>query len=166
MLIDRLLQFLEDILFCIFSFLPLILSCFIHLRLLYLFITRFSAKDISQYFDQSSPIVFNPSNFSEQPRVSLIDRFKLSKSVFKNLGHVIGMVGIIAIAAYTWQSSPAVTGSLKPAVRALAYIADFQQAPMYPGVEVNKRLRLHENGVVSYAEERGGDIIISVEKVP
>jgi hypothetical protein len=29
----------------------------------------------------------------------------------------------------------------------------------------NRRLRLHENGVISYAEERGWDIIISVDKI-
>jgi hypothetical protein len=74
-------------------------------------------------------------------------------------------MGIIAAVAYTWQTYPAVTESLKPAVRSLAYIADFQQVSLYPGVDVNRRLRLHENGFVSYAEERGWDIVISVEKV-
>ena len=60
--------------------------------------------------------------------------------------------------------SPA-TRSLKPVVRAVAYFVDFQQVSLYPGVDVNRRLRLYENGVVSYAEERGWDIVISVEKV-
>jgi hypothetical protein len=137
MLIDRLLQLVEIILS---AFLLLLLSCFIHLRLLYLLIARFPAKDIVQHLDQPFPIGSNLSPFFEQPRVSLINRPKLSKAVFKSLSHVIGIAGIIAVAAYTWQLYPAVTGSLKPAVRALAYIADFQQAPMYPGVEVNRRL--------------------------
>jgi hypothetical protein len=139
---------------------------FIYLRLIYLFIIRFfSVKDIIHKFDQPFPIGFNFSHFSEQPRVLLINRSKLSKAILKSFSHVLGTAGIMAVAAYTWQSSPAVTESLKPAVRALAYIADFQQVSLYPGVEVNRRLRLHENGVVSYAEERGWDIVISVEKV-
>jgi hypothetical protein len=47
----------------------------------------------------------------------------------------------------------------------VAYFADFQQVSLYPGVDVNRRLRLPENGVVSYAEKRGWEIVISVEKV-
>jgi hypothetical protein len=163
MLIDTLVQPIDLILSLILFF---ILLCFIYIRLLYLLITRFSAKDIAEHFNQPFPVGANLSHFFEQqPRGSLINRSKLIKAGFRNFSHVIGIIGIIAAVAYAWQSYPAVTESLKPAVRALAYIVDFQQVPLYPGVEVNKRLRLHENGVVSYAEERGGDIVISVEKV-
>jgi hypothetical protein len=74
-------------------------------------------------------------------------------------------MGIVFGITLFWQWYSPATRSLKPIVRAVAYFADFQQVSLYPGVDVNRRLRLHENGVVSYAEERGWDIVISVEKV-
>ena len=139
---------------------------FVHIRLI--IITRFSAKDFVQRLDQPFPVGGNFSQFFEQPQhqVSLINRSKLFKSGFRSMSHFFGIIGIIMAVAYTWDLYPTVTESLKPAVRALAYKADFQQVSLYPGVEVSKRLRLHENSIVSYAEERDGDIVISVEKVP
>ena len=56
---------------------------------------------------------------------------------------------------------------IKPDVRWTAYVVDFQDMPRYPGLERGKRTRLHENGVVSYAEPsaNGWDISISVARV-
>jgi hypothetical protein len=79
--------------------------------------------------------------------------------------HLLGGIGLAFGITLFWQWYSPATRSLKPIVRAVAYFADFQQASLYPGVDVNRRLRLHENGVVSYAEERGWDIVISVKKV-
>jgi hypothetical protein len=72
---------------------------------------------------------------------------------------------VLFIACYVWYSFPTVTRKLAPAVRAVAYFADYQKASAYPGVERNKKFRLHENGVVSYAEENGWDFIIKVDFV-
>ena len=166
MLVDMLAQLVEVILLPVFLFLFLIMLYFSHIRLIV--ITRFSPKDFVQRLDQPFPVGANFSQFFEQPQhqVSLINRSKLFKAGFRSMSHFFGILGIIMAVAYTWGLYPTVTESLKPAVRALAYKADFQQVSLYPGVEVSKRLRLHENGVVSYAEERDGDIVISVERVP
>jgi hypothetical protein len=78
---------------------------------------------------------------------------------------MLGVMGIAFGIAIFWKWYSPATRSLKPIVRVVAYFADFQQVSLYPGVDVNRRLRLHENGVVSYAEERGWDIVISVDKI-
>jgi hypothetical protein len=89
----------------------------------------------------------------------------IGKFVWRGFIQMFGVIGIAFGIAFFWNwYSPAIR-NLKPVVRAVAYFADFQQVSLYPGVDVNRRLRLHENGVVSYAEERGWDIVISVEKV-
>jgi hypothetical protein len=43
--------------------------------------------------------------------------------------------------------------------------AHYHKASAYPGVERDKSLRIHENGVISYAEEDGWDVIIKVDFV-
>lgn len=47
-------------------------------------------------------------------------------------------------------------------VRWIAFVADYQMAKEYPGIPNGKRVRLHENGVVSSAELRDGHIVIQV----
>jgi len=69
---------------------------------------------------------------------------------------------VLCITWYVWDSFPTVTRTLAPAVRAVAYFADYQNASAYPGVERNKKFRLHENGVVSYAEKDSSGVIIKV----
>jgi hypothetical protein len=103
--------------------------------------------------------------FSVGSRPRLFLEQKRTKFVWRGFMHMFGMMGLaFGIALFGQCYSPA-TRTLKPIVRAVVYFADFQQVSLYPGVDVNRRLRLHENGVVSYAEERGRDIVISVEKV-
>lgn len=83
----------------------------------------------------------------------------------KGWWHVMGVLAVLTLVAYIWTWSFAEIRSLGPLIRWVAYCADFQEASLYPGIEVNKKFRLHENGVVSYAERQGWDISISVEKV-
>jgi len=83
----------------------------------------------------------------------------------KVFGHAIGAAAVSLIAMYIWAWFFAGIRSLGPLIRWVAYCADFQEASLYPGVEAKRRFRLHENGVVSYAERQGCDISISVEKV-
>jgi hypothetical protein len=89
----------------------------------------------------------------------------IGQFVWRGFVHIIGAMAFALGITFLWQWYSPVTRSLIPIVRVVAYIADFQQVSLYPDVDVNRRLRLHENSVVSYAEERGWDIVISVEKV-
>ncbi len=84
---------------------------------------------------------------------------------YKGLCLVMGVAAVSLMAAHTWDWSFAEIRSLGPLIRLVAYYSDFQEVSLYPGVEVNKRLRLHENGVVSYAERQGWVISISVKKI-
>jgi hypothetical protein len=79
----------------------------------------------------------------------------------------IGAFGLMVTFGILWEDFPTFTKSLEPLVREIAYVADFQEVSAYPGVDTNRRLRLHENGVVSYAYavEQGWDIKIVVDKV-
>jgi hypothetical protein len=93
-------------------------------------------------------------------------RRRLSKVIYAYLAHAMGAAAIAILAAATWGWTFDRMRSIgRPIVRLVAYFADFQQAPLYPGIEPSKRMRLHENGVVSYAERQGGEIIIAVGKV-
>jgi hypothetical protein len=93
-------------------------------------------------------------------------RRRLSRVMNAGLAHAMGAAAVAIFAAATWEWTFAEMRSVgRPIVRLVAYFADFQRAPLYPGVEPSKRLRLHENGVVSYAERRGGEIVIAVGKV-
>jgi hypothetical protein len=80
-------------------------------------------------------------------------------------GAMITFLMVMFITWYVWDSFPTVTRTLAPAVRVVAYFADYHKASAYPGVEANKKFRLHENGVVSYAKEDGWDLIIKVDFV-
>lgn len=47
-------------------------------------------------------------------------------------------------------------------VRWVAYKADYQSIPKYPGISADQRVRIHENGVVSIARPVGWDVEIEV----
>jgi hypothetical protein len=89
----------------------------------------------------------------------------LDKHVFRNFGHVLGAFMFGSLIAMGLDQFPAVVSSLEPAIRLTAYYADYQMVSRYPGVDVTKKLRVHTNGLVSYAEKHGWDVIISVEKI-
>jgi len=70
------------------------------------------------------------------------------------------MTVFVAMAASFWLQ-----GIHQPRlVRLFSYVADYERAPAYPGVEKEK-FRLHDNGVVSYATYNAGDVAIRVENV-
>jgi hypothetical protein len=50
-------------------------------------------------------------------------------------------------------------------LRYVAYIADYQQAPLYPTINKTERIRLHENGVISTAKIVDGRVQISVRRL-
>jgi hypothetical protein len=80
-------------------------------------------------------------------------------------GHAVGAMCATFFVLYLLVGYDHTAKGLKPVVRWIAYLADFQDVPRYPGLERGKRTRIHENGVVSYAEPSGWDISISVTRV-
>jgi hypothetical protein len=65
-------------------------------------------------------------------------------------------------AATAWDLNAELILRNPAVIKWVAYSADFQEAYRYPGVDEGKRIRLHENGVVSYAEIDGWNINITV----
>ena len=92
---------------------------------------------------------------------------KQQRRVSRSFTNVLSALGVVFVIALVWEQLPAFTKRIEPVIRGIAYVADFQEVSAYPGVDTNRRLRLHENGVVSYAyaEEHGWNVSISVEKV-
>jgi hypothetical protein len=90
---------------------------------------------------------------------------KQQRRAFRSFTNALGARGAVGAIALVEGQLPAFTKRIEPVIRGIAYVADFQEVSVYPGVDTNRKLRLHENGVVSYAEEHGWDISISVEKV-
>lgn len=94
-----------------------------------------------------------------KPKWNLTQEF-----AWKFYGHAFGafVISWLAWLAYDetnpWISNPTF-------IKSVAYVSDFQCAANYPGIDQDKRLRLHENGVVSYAERDGWDIKITVDSV-
>jgi hypothetical protein len=154
-------------------YLPLWLIVFAILVLLFAFIHYLSAS--SALIDVSSDYIVFPiyeriHRILKLPPRGFRPRFFLEQKrgiffIFRGFMHLVGALGISLGIALFWLWYPTATRSITPMVRVLAYFADFQQVFRYPGIDVNRRLRLHENGVVSYAEKCGSDICISVEKL-
>jgi hypothetical protein len=82
--------------------------------------------------------------------------------ISKAFGHFVGAVFVSLAAAYVWDLHAKFLTENPAIIRWAAYATDFHQSKNYPGVDSNKKLRLHENGVVSYAEPDGRDIKITV----
>ena len=100
---------------------------------------------------------------NSQPRQFLLTGRKEWMSQMTN--HACGalMICLIAISASVMSTSAAIP--FLPALKWIAYAADFQPPGMYPGVDASKRLRLLDNGVVAYAERKGWLIEITKDYV-
>jgi hypothetical protein len=82
-------------------------------------------------------------------------------SVWRGLGGFM----LLFAAAVAQEQYPHAVPYLTSIVRGIAYMADYQPLPKHPGVDGTRRARVHENGVVSYAEDHGKDIHITVDAV-
>ena len=82
--------------------------------------------------------------------------------ISRALGHVMGAIFVSLAAAVVWDLHSKFLLDNSAIIRWVAYATDFHQSKSYPGVDSTKKLRLHENGVVSYAEPEGRDIKITV----
>lgn len=87
------------------------------------------------------------------------DRF-----ISRAFGHVLGAIFVSLAAAAVWDLHATVLLENPNIIRWAAYATDFYSVKNFPGVDSSKKLRLHENGVVSYAEPDGWNVKISVER--
>jgi hypothetical protein len=92
-------------------------------------------------------------------------RSKSVEHASNSWGRALGAFMLVFVVAVAHEQYPSAKAYLKPIVRGVAYLADYQQVPKYPGIDGNRRSRIHENGIVSCAEDRGWDFVISVDSV-
>jgi hypothetical protein len=90
---------------------------------------------------------------------------RLARKEVRKGGRAIGVMVVAVAAIWLHDEYISVARALKPFVLMMAYFADYQSMPAYPGVRGNEQAHLHENGVVSYAARRGMHIEITVEQV-
>jgi hypothetical protein len=86
---------------------------------------------------------------------------KINKSV-QMIGHMFGALAICFFAEYSFDFVFNNEASLHPLVRHLAFVADYQPAPEYPGIKPKERIRLHENGIISSARRENGKVLINI----
>jgi hypothetical protein len=82
--------------------------------------------------------------------------------ISRAFGHAMGATFASLAAAYVWDLHAKFLTENPAVIRWTAYATDFHYSRSYPGIDSGKKLRLHENGVVSYAEQDGQDIKITV----
>jgi hypothetical protein len=92
-------------------------------------------------------------------------RSKTAELAWKSWGRAFGAFMLVFAIAVVHEQYTSAKTYLKPMIRGIAYLADYQQIPQYPGIDGNRRSRIHGNGIVSYAEDHRGNIIISVDYV-
>jgi hypothetical protein len=140
---------------CVIIFLSMILSIFLAIAFI-LTMPLQSLGNLSQMFEHLSSKIARFRQRVNKVHTEIGERF---------FGAMMTSLIVLVITWYVWNSFPTVTRTLAPVVRAVAYFADYQNASAYPGVERDKKFRLHENGVVSYAEEDSSGVIIKVDFV-
>lgn len=114
---------------------------------------------------QTSRPILSRNNFFVQSQSKLAQlKRELEWKSYSTYGHGFGAIVISFLAGFAWDQTNYWISHHK-FIKWVAYTSDFQFAACYPGVDANKRLRLHENGVVSYAEQDGWDIKITVGRV-
>ena len=85
-----------------------------------------------------------------------------SKQRTDNVLGAVALSVVLLVLLSTIVPSPVAKAS---SVRWLVYTTDYYVLANYPGVRPDERVRLHENGIVSYALPNAGDIEIRVRKL-
>lgn len=85
-------------------------------------------------------------------------------SVAMVFARMTGAIVIFFVSKSVFQFAVENEKSLYSTVRWVAFFADFQPAPMYPGINAGERIRLHENGVISVASFKNGAMEVLVRQ--
>lgn len=94
--------------------------------------------------------------------LSVVARQLLAGLTTKVIAHMVGAIAISLFFAYIFVFVGENEKYLHPVVKWVAFISDFQATPNYPGIKDNERIRLHENGVISFAQVQDGEVKIVV----
>lgn len=114
------------------------------------------------------PIDFIISNFVKLlPSEHTIQKFILHGRrdyMQRSFGHAIGAAIFAVSAAYIWQlNQNFLLGELSP-IKWLAYEIDYFDSYKIPGIEKQKYSKIHQNGIVSYATVKNGNVVITMDK--
>lgn len=82
----------------------------------------------------------------------------------KMFAHMVGAFAVCFFVSNVFDFVAKNQRTLHPLIKWIAFVSDFQASPKYPGVGMNDRIRLHENGVISFARIQDGRIVIGVRK--
>lgn len=85
------------------------------------------------------------------------------KHIYGAIGVLIPIMFLIGFAFSFFYAQPSKFGGAS-LVKLIAYVADYQYLDNYPGVDGGKKVRLHDNGVVSYAKLDDWRVIITIGK--
>jgi hypothetical protein len=135
------------------SFLTLVICTALMLTFLVLHLSSFPL--ITESIDFLSHLL--PSSIGN--RLTTEKRREVST---RYLAHVAGSAMLGIASAVLLQATSSIHEHCLSAIPWIAYVADYQETPAYPGIQKNQRVRLHENGVVSYAVREGGAVRIHV----
>lgn len=80
------------------------------------------------------------------------------------LAQAFGAFAISIYSAQAFQYASDHQAALYPLARWFALFADYQPIQRYPGVQTGERIRLHENGVVSYGKMVNGEVVIGIRE--
>ena len=73
------------------------------------------------------------------------------RRLWSGLAHLVGALVLAIYAGQVFQVSVQSWVGLRKVLRVVALFADYQPAAIYPGIQPDMRIRLHENGIVSSA---------------
>ena len=117
---------------------------------------------ISTYPVLNTPLLLVSRLLSPKSKIRLFIESGRNQFISKALGHFLGAIFSSLAVAGILDMHAQFLGGNSALIRWVAYSVDFHEAKNFPGVDRTKKLRLHENGVVSYAEQDGGDIKITI----
>lgn len=86
-------------------------------------------------------------------------------STVKFFAHMSGALVLCFFFGRTFEYVVEHERYLYPLIKRVAFISDFQPAAKYPGIGDNERIRLHENGVISFAQIQDGEVQIVVRTI-
>lgn len=82
----------------------------------------------------------------------------------KFFARMFGALAICFVSSSIFDFAVKNEKSLNPLAKRVAFFCDFQPALRYPGIKEGERIRLHENGVISVAQLKDGEIQVVVRK--
>lgn len=83
----------------------------------------------------------------------------------KESAHFAGVIAFLICTVSAYDLAMKNQFLLHPLAKWIAFQCDYEFLPKYPAIDHNAKVRLHENGVVSQAELKGGNVIISVGSI-